>query len=77
MTQKIARTLSSKNEISLDFFDQRMKIMCRFIQMQDHKIKKIILDQQQFIIAQFSADEREDRSKLTKINEKTTQNLQV
>ncbi len=71
MIQKIVRIFSSKNEISFDFLDQRMKIVCRFIQMQDHKIKKIILNQQQFIVAQFQQTKKKIDQKLTKMNEKT------
>jgi DNA-binding LytR/AlgR family response regulator len=41
--------------------------------MQDHKIKKIILDQQQFIVAQFQQTKEKIDQKLTKMNEKTAQ----
>ncbi len=41
--------------------------------MQNHKIKKIILDQQQFIVAQFQQMKEKIDQKLIKLNEKTTQ----
>ncbi len=54
-----------------------MKIVCRFVQMQDQKIKKIILDQQQFIIAQFQQTKKKINQRLTKTNAKTAEDFTI
>jgi hypothetical protein len=45
--------------------------------MQNQKIKKIILDQQQFIIAQFQQTKKKINQRLTKTNAKTAEDFTI